>query len=173
MDIDVKEQAVQQVFINAMNIDNLSMIEAIKNLFITNLFYYKIVPDREEKELVKKQLWILVNKWLEIMSPIKHVDGLAVEVGENISKKIWDIDTISIEAFEDLLVNTYLLREYTFDRNVLDNILERVKTHISMLIKVLGGDPDKGLVGSILRNNKDVEELVSLTSLLLVVSTNI
>jgi len=154
--------------------EKIEMIEAIKDLFTLNLLYYQLTSNIDERKSVEKTLWVLVNKWLEHVSPLKYIPGLAEELGDTITRKIWELNDLPEELIEDLLVNTYLLKEGYVEVDFAKKLFIKIRDSIRELVVRLGGDPSKGVLGELLNGNSNSEpsDLATIAALTLVVSTN-
>lgn len=152
------------------DLSELSVVEALSDLVSVMLTYHKISSSDDEKEYARKTLWYLVNKWLELIAPLKHISGLTVEVSKSIKKKLWDQENIDIDLIREILVTTYIIQKT--DPSIYGRReIEEYSNLVRELLDKLGYVGGNIVIDDILDSN-NLEELVSLVAIIITLSTN-
>lgn len=171
-----------QVKTNAEFTENkLSRIYTIADLFTIMLAIHNI-SDKEDKLHARKQLWALVNMWLEEVSPFNYIPGLVEEVASTIKYRIWDENSeVSDDIIERILVDTAIFKEKALsgeEPEVLDALSIVLVARAEALIEALGGQITEGsIMWKILYKPADPgDKIIDITTLIatvLVIATSI
>ncbi|MET1160198.1 MAG: hypothetical protein ABWW65_04495, partial [Thermoprotei archaeon] len=62
-------------------VDELSLVEAIKDLYDILLVSYVLTDDREVLYEIRENIWFLTNKWIEIIGTTRYIPGLIEKIG--------------------------------------------------------------------------------------------
>jgi len=155
-------------------VDELSLIEAIRDLYILALTYHGLATSREHKLEAIKIIWYLTNKWIECLAPIRYVPGVVEKLGTAIKARLWDLEYIGEDTLSHIIVGTFLLQRLrkALDIDEIASIAESVYESVKNLVTALSGG-NNDLVDSIFRGGElSVDEVVMLSVATMVLSTN-
>jgi len=158
---------------SALSLDfeaELERVEALSDLLALFLAYYKLAPNTEEREYAKSAIWGLITKWVEQLGPVKHVPGLVEELANGINTKLWDSSELELDEVKRVITTTYVLKKLA-ESNTLVEGVEEYGTLVGKLLAALGCSSSGVLVEEII-NTRNPENLVALTTLVLVLATN-
>ncbi|OYT41003.1 MAG: hypothetical protein B6U89_00400 [Desulfurococcales archaeon ex4484_58] len=162
-----------------LEINDLALLEGLKDVYIILLNYYALTEKQEEREYVKKSIWYLTNKWLEKIAPINYIEGAVDKLSSMIKNKLWESNGVTEKILNNILVNTYLCRGIINDHSIDPEIcINELKNDLSLLLEGLGcrRNEIRELEGFI-KDTSDVKakllNIITIIALTLVLATNI
>jgi len=159
---------------SALSLDietELESVEALGDLLALFLAYYKLAPNQEEREYAKSMIWGLTTKWVEQLGPVKHIPGLVEELANSINIKLWDSSNLELDEVKRLITTTYALKKLSESNTPVEDV-EEYSTLVEKLLTALGYRNGGALVEEII-STQNPENLVALTTLALVLATNL
>ncbi len=104
------------------------------DLLAIALAYHDIALSDEQREEAKTIIRGLVDKWLETLSPLPYIEGLAGDVYRAVSgKKLWEAG-IDEDTLTHIIVDTVLFKEEA-DKGAPEPILEALAIVLSIRVK--------------------------------------
>lgn len=156
----------QQYIVMNEVINDMELIEAISDLINIYTICYRL--SESEREVIINEIWVLTNKWIEIIGSIKYIPGLINELSEYIKTKLWNSD-IECELLSKLFVKTYLIKRGS--ELSTDEITEYRDLVFRLLMK-LGYTGSSEFINSLIKT-LDPENLITIAVLSIILSTNI
>jgi len=145
-------------------------IEALGDILSMLLVSHRMISDIREREYLKRMIWYTVNKIVESTIGVKYIPGLVDEVSKNLERKLWDIESIDVDLIKNIVVKTI-----TYSRNRVDPgdyELNEYRFLIKELMFEIGYSGGSPLIENII-NHGSLEDLITLTIVVLALSTNI
>jgi hypothetical protein len=163
--------------------DPISIAYSIADLFTILLAYENISENNMEREVARRKIWGLVNKWLETVSPLKYIPGLVDEVHGMIKYRIWDVSQyVNDSLIEELITYTVLFKQKALSNEepeVLEALSEALANRIKSLMHILGAEiPVNSISWKIIHGKTSdpadkILDLVTLVATVFVLATNI
>jgi hypothetical protein len=161
----------------------ISIAYSIADLFTILLAYENISKNDVEKGEARRKIWVLVNKWLETISPLKYIPGLVDEVYGMIKYKIWDVSQyVDDSLIEELIIYTVLFKQKALSNEepeILEALSEALASRIKLLMRMLGAKIPvnsiswKIIYGKTSDPSDKILDLVTLAATVFVLATNI
>ncbi len=132
----------------------------IENIIDTIVFFYKLYMDTWSDNAYRDFIKAF-NVFLEEISPISYVPGLACEIDKNIYMNLWDA------RVDPLLLRETLLDVYRVLRG--QKSVDELKRDLREIINIIGNE---SAMWDIIEKTSSVDQLVSIVVLMLIISTN-
>jgi len=161
--------------INTLNVDLQSFevdtgIEALSDVLSMLLASHRMISDEREKEYLRRMIWYTVNKVIENTVGVKYIPGLIDEVSRTLERKLWDIESIDVDLIRNIVMKTIIYSRNRVDPG--DYELNEYRFLIKELMFEMGYNGGSVLIENII-NQGGLEDLISLTVVVLALSTNI
>ncbi|GEM_PF-1673487 len=177
-------ETLESTYTVTMHRETKDLLYAVAGLLSIVSTYHDIIEDSFEKERSRMAIRALVDKWLELVSPIQYVNGLTTEVSRIVRRKLWEvIPDLTEDLLEKILVETPVFKSRALandDPVVLEALADTLAVHTVLLLESLHGTwvnwGNYPIIKEIIWGLNDpadrVYKLVSVVALALVLSTN-
>lgn len=146
-------------------VNNEDYIEAIVELIDLYIACIKLNCFEQNESIARIQF--LINKWIELIGPVKYIPGLINELTKHIESKLWNTD-LHYELLSRVFLKTYDFRKNT---NVPSEEINEFRESASEVLTSLGYRGGSELIDNVI-NTDDPENLITLVVLSIVLSTN-